>query len=162
VTSRKEWRNREPSAGERVLGLLEGLREGLAAQGVGLFDDDRGDPEHQPPNFWDAFDERPCAVIDWASWYRELRSSGRVETTCGCGGDHHLLGFLIHGRWALLVVSPALDASVALAITSAVRALAGHLPPGRKPDPQRADVPEAPRPSTGAGGLLWWVRKAPQ
>jgi hypothetical protein len=163
VTTRKEWRNREPSAGERVLALLEGLREGLGAQGVGLFDDDRADQDRQPPNFWDAFEERPCAEIDWAVWYRELRAHGRVETTCGCGGDHHLLGFLIHRRWALLVVAPpSLDVSVAMAITSSVKALAADLPPSRKVDPERPeDPPQAPRP-VGSGGLLWWVRKAPQ
>ena len=164
MPSRKDWRNREPSAGESVLALLEALREGLGAQGVGLFDDDRADPNRQPPNFWDAFEERPCAEIDWGSWYRQLRYTGRVETTCGCGGQHHLLGFLLHERWALLVVAPpSLHESVAAAITSSVKALAAQLPPAKKPDPLRPPVrlEESDRPP-GTGGLLWWVRKGPQ
>jgi hypothetical protein len=163
VTTRKEWRNREPSAGEQVLGLLEALREGLGAAGVGLFDDDRAEPHHQPPNFWDAFDQRPCAEIDWTAWYQELRARGRVETTCGCGGRHHLLGFLIHDRWALLVVAPpSLEASVAAAIASSVKALTAQLPPAKAPsDVLTAGEPEDAAP-TKSGGLLWWVRKAPQ
>jgi hypothetical protein len=166
VPTRKEWRNREPSAGEGVLALLEALREGLGAQGVGLFDDDRADPAHQPPNFWDAFDQRPCAEIDWGTWYRQLRYTGRVETTCGCGGGHHLLGFLMRERWALLIVAPpSLEASVAAAIASSVRALSAQLPPAKKIDPQRPPVPETDddrRPPGSAPGLLWWVRKGPQ
>jgi len=166
VESRKAWRNREPSAGEGVLALLEALREGLGAQGVALFDDDRADPARQPspPNFWDAFDERPCAEIDWDGWYRELRKSQRVETTCGCGGAHHLCGFLIHDRWALLLIAPpALPASGAVAIASSLRALAARLPPGKEPDPTSPPPPgqsEGESPGS-AGGLLWWVRKAP-
>jgi hypothetical protein len=170
VPSRKEWRNREPSAGESVLALLEALREGLGAQGVGLFDDDRADPARQPPNFWDAFEERPCSEIDWGTWYRQLRYSGRVETTCGCGGGHHLMGFLMHDRWALLIVAPpSLEESVAAAITSSVKALAAQLPPAKKPDPLQPPVlrdederKPAPGSEPGSGGLLWWVRKGPQ
>jgi hypothetical protein len=164
VPSRKEWRNREPSAGESVLALLEALREGLGAQGVALFDDDRADPDRQPPNFWDAFEQRPCAEIDWATWYSQLRQHGRVDTTCGCGGAHRLLGYLIHDRWALLIVAPpSLHASVAAAITSSVKALAAQLPPAKKPDPQMPQPePEEPRVPQGTGGLLWWVRKGPQ
>jgi hypothetical protein len=165
VPSRKEWRNRDPSAAEGVLALLETLREGLGAQGVGLFDDDRAEPNHQPPNFWDAFEQRPCAEIDWGSWYRQLRYHGRVETTCGCGGQHHLLGYLIHERWALLIVAPpSWHTSVAAAITSSVKALAAQLPPGKKPDPNLPPEPEDDEdssPPTGTGGLLWWVRKGP-
>jgi len=162
VPTRKEWRNRPPSAGERVLGLLEALREGLGATGVGLFDDDRVDPGRQPPNFWDAFDPRPCAEIDWVAWYSTLRASGRVDTTCGCGGRHHLLGFLIHDRWALLIVAPpSLEAGLAAAIASSVKALAAQLPPGKKPS-EAITVAESERAPTSEGGLLWWVRKAPQ
>ena len=164
MPSRKEWRNREPSAGESVLALLEALREGLGAQGVGLFDDDRADPGRQSPNFWDAFEERPCAEIDWTSWYRGLRQHQRVETTCGCGGNHHLLGFLIHDRWALLIVAPpSLEASVAAAIASSVKALAAQLPPARKPDPHGPPAASIEsEPAEHGGALLWWVRKGPQ
>jgi hypothetical protein len=165
VPSRKEWRNREPSAGESVLALLEALREGLGAQGVGLFDDDRAEENHQPPNFWDAFEQRPCAEIDWGSWYRQLRYKGRVETICGCGGEHHLLGYLLHERWALLIVAPpTLQTSVAAAITSSLKALAAQLPPAKKSDPEQPRDPaeEEPRLSPGSGALLWWVRRGPQ
>jgi len=147
------------------MALLEVLREGLGAQGVGLFDDDRADPNRQPPNFWDAFEQRPCAEIDWGSWYRHLRDHGRVDTTCGCGGEHRLLGYLIHDRWALLIVAPpSLHASVAAAITSSVKALAAQLPPAEKVDPAQPRDPaaeEEPRVPVGTGGLLWWVRKGP-
>jgi hypothetical protein len=160
METRKAWRNREASAGENVLALLEALRDGLGAQAVGLFDDDRAAPSGQPPpNFWDAFDERPCAEIDWDRWYQELRRDERVETTCGCGGAHHLYGFLIHRRWALLLVAPpVLPSAAAAVIASAVRALADRLPPGREP----ADDVPVDRPPPSGGGLLWWVRKAPQ
>jgi hypothetical protein len=160
MESRKGWRNREPSASEGVLALLEALRDGLGAQGVALFDDDRGDPLGQvsPPNFWDAFDERPCAEIDWTAWYRRLRTEERVETVCGCGGAHHLCGFLIHGRWALLVVvPPSLASGAAAVIASSVRALADRLPPARPAEGAYQEVPPRVAP---AGGLLWWVRKA--
>jgi hypothetical protein len=165
VPSRKEWRNREPSAGESVLALLEALREGLGAQGVALFDDDRADPNREPPNFWDAFEQPPCAEIDWTAWYSQLRADGRVDTICGCGGQHRLLGYLMHDRWALLVVAPPdWHASVAAAITSSVKALAAQLPPAKKVDPQMPHVPETEewRVPQGSGGLLWWVRKGPQ
>jgi hypothetical protein len=162
-TTRKAWRNREASAGEGVLALLEALREALGAQAVGLFDDDRGDPGggDAPPSFWQAFDEPPCAEIDWARWYEALRRDERVETTCGCGGAHHLCGFLIHGRWALLLVAPpALSPHAAAAISSSVRALAARLPPAR---PRVLDDGAEPPPRPpAAGGLLWWVRKARQ
>jgi hypothetical protein len=160
MESRKAWRNREPSAGEGVLALLEALRDGAGAQAVGLFDDDRSDPgQTTPPNFWDAFDERPCADIDWSGWYGELRSQQRVETICGCGAAHHLCGFMIHDRWALLLVAPAtLPSGAAAVIASTVRALSDRLPPGReRPAHELSDRP----PADPAGGLLWWVRKPP-
>jgi hypothetical protein len=170
VESRKVWRNRDASAGEGVLALLDVLRSGLGAQGVGLFDDDRAGPDPGSPrsglNLWDAFDERPCAEIDWERWYRDLRRHGRVATTCGCGAAHHLCGFLIHGRWALLIIAPpALVSSGAAAIASSLRALADKLPPARtaaeweaiaRHEEQPADATDA------AAGPVWWVRKLPQ
>jgi hypothetical protein len=162
VPTRKEWRNRDASAGESVLALLQALREGLGAQGVALFDDDRAEPHRLPPNFWDAFEERPCAEIDWYHFYRDLRASERVDTTCGCGGAHRLLGFLIHDRWALLIVAPPSgQPGVAAAIASSVKALAAQLPPAREPL-ALAEPEEERGPAAGSGGLLWWVRKAPQ
>jgi hypothetical protein len=177
VQSRKSWRNREPSAGEGVLALLETLRNGLGAQGVGLFDDDRADPNpdarRSALNFWDAFDERPCAQIDWDSWYQSLRRDQRVETTCGCGGAHHLYGFLIHGRWALLLVAPpALPPDGVAAIASSLKALTATLPPAKTAAEWDAIAryegdPESPttRATTSATTTdrpLWWVRKLPQ
>jgi hypothetical protein len=134
VETRKAWRNREPSAGEGVLALLEALREGVGADGVGLFDDDRADPSQQASlvNFWHAFDGKLCAAMNWDEWYRDLRENKRVETACVCGGAHHLHGFLIHDRWALLLVAPpALRIQGAAAVASSVKALADRLPPGR-------------------------------
>ncbi|MES1171771.1 MAG: hypothetical protein ABUL77_00915 [Bacteroidota bacterium] len=170
VESRKAWRNRDASAGEGVLALLETLRTGLGAQNVGLFDDDRADPDPASTrgalNFWDAFGEPPCAAVDWEGWYRDLRRYGRVATTCGCGEGHHLCGFLIHGRWALLLVAPpALVSSGAAAIASSLRALADKLPPARTAAEwaviARYEDEPAPPPSATAGPV-WWVRKLPQ
>ncbi|MEO7670370.1 MAG: hypothetical protein ABI560_11445 [Myxococcales bacterium] len=180
MESRKAWRNRDRSAGESVLALLEGLRQGLGALGVGLFDDDRADADPDSPrgalNFWDAFDERPCAEIDWERWYRELKREQRVETTCGCGGAHHLYGFLIHGRWALLLVAaPALPSGGAAAIASSLTALAAKLPPAKTAAEWEAIARyEGESPATGATGTstpagasggggppVWWVRKLP-
>jgi hypothetical protein len=159
VESRKAWRNRDISAGEGVVALLEALREGLGAVSVGLFDDDRADPEGEPspPNFWDAFEGRDCARIDWDGWYRQLRETQRVETACGCGGGHQLCGFLIHERWALLVVAPpALHAGGAAAIASSLRALAAKLPPGKPQDPTTVTA------AASDPQLMWWVSKEPQ
>jgi hypothetical protein len=165
VESRKAWRNRDASAGEGVLALLEALRTGMGAQGVGLFDDDRADPDapRADLNFWDAFDERPCTLIAWDSWYRDLRRDGRVTSRCGCGEAHHLCGFLIHGRWALLLVAPpALVSSGAAAIASSLRALAEKLPPARTAaewdDIRRHEAP----PAGTDDGPVWWVRKLRQ
>lgn len=163
VETRKAWRNRDPSANEEVLALLQALREGLGAKGVGLFDDDRSDPaaHFSPPNFWQAFEEAPCAEIDWDGWYHELRAAGRVETTCGCGGEHHLLGHLIHERWALLlIVPPAISSTAAAVIASSTKALADRLPPGKERDPLSRALDD-PADQTRTAGPLWWVRRAP-
>jgi hypothetical protein len=169
VESRKTWRNRDSSAGDGVLALLETLRNGLGALGVGLFDDDRAGPDPESPlgalNFWDAFDEGPCAAIDWDTWYRDMRKHGRVATTCGCGEAHHLCGFLIYDRWALLLVAPpALVSSGAAAIASSLRALADKLPPARTAAEREAIAAyeDEPAPSRArADGPTWWVRKLP-
>jgi hypothetical protein len=167
VESRKAWRNRDPSAGKEVLALLETLRNGLGAQGVGLFDDDRASPDAASSgaglSFWDAFDEPPCSAIDWENWYQTLRQEQRVATTCGCGESHHFCGFLIHGRWALLLVAPpALVSSGASAIASSLRALADKLPPARTAVESEAIARygDETTPDPGAGnGPAWWVRK---
>ncbi len=169
VESRKAWRNRDPSAGEGVLALLETLRNGLGAERVGLFDDDRADPDPDSArgalNFWDAFDQRPCNQIDWKNWYRDLKQHGRIETTCGCGGSHRLCGFLIHGRWALLIVAPpALLGGGAAAIASSLLALTARLPPARTAAEREVAARYEDEPSTEAptaGGPVWWVRKLP-
>lgn len=157
-----------------MLALLEALRQGLGAQSVGLFDDDRADPDPDSPrgalNFWDAFDQRPCGDIDWDRWYRDLRKHERVDTVCGCAEDHHLRGYLIHRRWALLLVAPlALPSGGATAIASSLKALAAKLPPDRSAL-ERDAVNKYDRqlePPAGAadgptGGPVWWVRKPPQ
>ena len=167
MESRKAWRNRDASAGEGLLALLEALREGLGAQSVGLFDDDRAGPDPGSPraglNFWDAFGERPCAEIDWDGWYRALCREGRVATTCACGEAHHLCGFLIHGRWALLLVAPPeLVSSGAAAIASSLRALADKLPPARTAAEWAVIGRHEEEPAAATGEPVWWVRKPPQ
>jgi len=173
VESRKAWRSRDPSATEGVLALLEALRDGLGAASVGLFDDDRADADAAAAssrgglNFWDAFDEgSACAVIDWDGWYRDLRTHGHAATTCACGKAHHLGGFLIHDRWALLVVAPpALVSGGAAAIASSLRALADKLPPARTAAEREAIARHDAAPDTRhppAAGPVWWIRKPPQ
>jgi len=181
VESRKAWRNRERFADESVLALLEALRKGAGAESAGLFDDDRADPVPGPGdgalNFWDAFDLPPCAAIDWEQWYRELKTNDRVETLCGCDQRHRLCGFLIHGRWGLLLMVPSsLPGAGAAAIASSVRALAAQLPPARTEqersqisryqdgDDTGKDTGKDTRSagSSAAGGPAWWVRKRPQ
>ena len=172
MESRKAWRNRKHFASEGVLALLEVLRNGAGAESAGLFDDDRADPVSGPRggalNFWDAFDLPPCATIDWDQWYRELKTSDRVETLCGCAEAHRLCGFLIHGRWLLLLVVPAsLPGDGAAAIASSLRLLADQLPPARtdreRREAERYDGDTSSAAAAGAsGGPAWWVRKLPQ
>jgi hypothetical protein len=171
VETRKAWRNRDASAGAGVLALLEALRHGLGAESVGLFDDDRADPDPDAGsargalNFWDSFGDRPCAEIEWDAWYRALRAQKRVDTTCHCGRAHRLCGFLIHDRWALMLVVPAvLPAAGAAAIASSLRALAERLPPAMTSEERRQasfgseDDPSPPA-TMAAAVPVWWVRK---
>ena len=98
-------------------------------------------------------------------WYRDLRKDGRVETACGCGEGHRVCGFLIHGRWALLLVAAAtVNPGGPAAIASSLRALAAMLPPGRTPEERellRKYDPEADVPPDASGRPVWWVRKLP-
>jgi hypothetical protein len=156
-----------------VRSVLDALRDGIGAEALGLFDDDRGDrptgddaapsPASGEPNFWEAFDGLPCAEVDWRSWYRRLRSDGQVESTCSCGQAHRLSGYLIHDRWALLLVtSQTWQPGAAAAVSSSVKLLADKLPPAHKRDPvalelqARLDAEDAGLPAPGA---MWWVRK---
>jgi hypothetical protein len=111
VTSSKRPHRLEPSERQEVMAVVDALRDGIGAEAVGLFDDDRAQlhasshPAH--PNFWEAFGGLPCLEGDWSSWYLELRTNKRVDTTCACGAGHRLCGYLVHDRWALLVVAHA-------------------------------------------------------
>ena len=153
------------------MALLEALRNGAGAESAGLFDDDRADPMPASGggaglNFWDAFDLPACAAIDWDHWYRELKTNDRVETLCGCEQAHRLCGFLIHGRWGLLLVVPSsLPGDGAAAIASSLRALADKLPPARTPQQRLEAARYDGDTASGAGasaGPAWWVRKLPQ
>jgi hypothetical protein len=170
---------------EGVAAVLEALREGMGAEALGLFDDDRaelaassvvpgaGDPEqatHKPAlNFWQAFHdlsggELACGPLDWATWYSQLRSHKRAEAPCTCGGGHKVMGFLIHDRWALLVVaSPDLDSGAVAALSSSLKALDEKLPPAMKPALDARAVPYLDRERQGGGGApVWWVRNSRQ
>ena len=170
VESRKAWRNRERFTGQGILALLEALRKGAGAESVGLFDDDRADVapglRDSALNFWDAFDLPTCATIDWDRWYAELKTNDRVQTLCSCDQGHRLCGFLIHGRWGLLLIVPAsLPGDGAGAIASSLRALAAKLPPART-DQERREASryddDAGAAANAPGGPVWWVRKLPQ
>lgn len=159
---------------EGVLALLDALRAGSGAEAVGLFDDDRADGRagRQPPNFWDAFGELPCAGLDWQGFYGALKSEGSVDLRCSCGVAHRLHGFLLHGRWVLLLVSPpVLAAGAPAVITSTLKALSAKLPPARPESGPGAAVvldddddgfADGPSRVPASGAPLWWVRKARQ
>ena len=168
----------EGKAREEVSSVLDALRDGIGAEALGLFDDDRGDrPEPDAhgaptlaasaganhPNFWEAFDGLPCAEVDWRHWYHQLRTAGRVESTCSCGSAHRLGGYLIHGRWALLLVtSRSWEPGAVAAISSAIKLLSDKLPPAHKRDPlaqqlkARAEAEDA---GLASAGTVWFVRK---
>jgi hypothetical protein len=120
---------------EGVAAVLEALREGMGAEALGLFDDDRAEPHDEAAlNFWQAFTDLPCGALDWGPWYAELRGEKRAQTVCACGGGHQILGFLIHDRWALLVVAPpTLESGAVAALSSSLKALGEKLPPACKP-----------------------------
>ena len=172
MESRTRWRKREPGVQEGVVAILDALRAGIGAEALGLFDDDRAElsplQKDAQLNFWEAFGDLPCIRLDWNHWYVELKASKSVATACACGQGHRVQGFLIHDRWALLMVAPAtLGDGGAAVVLSAIKALSDKLPPAKGPsfepvsDDELAagDVPTLP----GAGaGPLWWVRKVRQ
>ena len=152
--------------------MLDALRDGIGAEALGLFDDDRGDraedaaeasPAAGEPNFWEAFDGLPCAEVDWRSWYRRLRQDGQVESTCSCGQAHRLSGYLIHDRWALLLVtSHTWQPGAAAAVSSSVKLLSDKLPPAHRRDPLAVELQarfDAEAPDQQAPGSLWGGRK---
>jgi hypothetical protein len=161
---------------EGVLAVLDALRTGIGAEAIGLFDDDRAETgagrAQTPPNFWDAFGELPCAGLDWRAFYLELKTTRSVDLRCACEVGHRLHGFLLHGRWVLLLVAPpALAPGAAAVIASAVKALADKLPPARPEGTTGAGTPhpadddgfaDAPSRMPVGGAPLWWVRKARQ
>jgi hypothetical protein len=171
VETRTRWRKGEPGTREGVIAVLDALRDGIGAEALGLFDDDRGDlnpSPHTPQlNLWEAFGGLPCVGNDWGTWYAGLKRAGQVEAVCACGAGHRVYGFLIHDRWALLLVAPAVLAVGGLAaISSGVKTLAERLPPAKKPDPNPVPVPESddlhgdlhdPRPAA-IPPPVWWVR----
>jgi len=152
------------------MGLLEALRNGFGADAAGLFDDDRADRESAGRlgaiNFWDSFGERGCAPLDWESWYQTLRSQGHIDSTCPCGGAHHLHGSMINGRWVLLVVVPSvLPKGGQAAVASSLRALSDRLPPAMTAEERRQlelarELDEA-LPPAPTDAPVWWVRKRP-
>ena len=75
-------------------------------------------------------------------------------------------GFLIHGRWALLLVAaPTMNPLGAATITSSLRALADRLPPARTPEERallRRYEADAESPPAAAAHPGHWVRKLPQ
>ncbi|HEY4185124.1 MAG TPA: hypothetical protein VGP07_08655 [Polyangia bacterium] len=173
MQSRKAWRNRNAGDGQAVLGLLEALRQGLGAELAGLFDDDRAALEEgtdgRAPglNFWGSFGQQDCGPADWEAWYRALRTEGSLSTACRCGQTHRLFGFMLHQRWALLIVAPALlPAGGAAVMASSLRALADKLPPAMTPDERHQlelarayDDPQPPH--DPAGAPVWWIRRRP-
>lgn len=170
MESRTRWRKRSPGVQEGVVAILDALRGGIGAEALGLFDDDRAQlsplQKDAQLNFWEAFGDLPCIRPDWNAWYRELKANKSVSSPCACGADHRVQGFLIHDRWALLLVADA-DLGDAAIVLSSLKALADKLPPARGPSAEPTADDEL-----GAGDLpamlgadaapLWWVRKARQ
>jgi hypothetical protein len=169
VESRTRWRKRAVGVQEGVEAILDALRRAVGAEALGLFDDDRVDASPRQKdarlNFWEAFGDLPCVQLDWNHWYAQLKAHKSVTTPCACGAGHRVQGFLLHDRWALLLVSPAaLDEGAAATILSAMKALADKLPPAMGPsaEPVFEDDLAASDVSTLAGAdaaPVWWVRK---
>ncbi len=160
VESRTRWRKGEPGTREGVVAVLDVLREGIGAEALGLFDDDRATSE-APLNLWEAFGGLGCIDLAWPGWndwYLVLKRDQQAETTCTCGAEHRVRGFLLHDRWVLLAVTPAVLAPQApAALLSALRALGEKLPPGRSaPAFELPDVD----PLGGGQSPLFWVRKS--
>ncbi len=151
---------------EGVVGLLDALREGLGAEALALFDDDRAEPDAASDpgqlSFWDAFAGLPCVELDWRDHYAALRTTKRFEATCACAERHRIDGFLIHDRWVLILVRPAqLTAGAVAVYMSGIGALADRLPPGKPPEgPSDAWYREPSQPKAGGARLpIWWVRR---
>jgi hypothetical protein len=150
------------------MAVVDALRDGIGAEAVGLFDDDRAElhaashPTH--PNFWEAFGGLPCLDGDWSAFYLELRTNKRVETTCACGAGHRLCGYLVHDRWALLVVAhQALIPGAPTVAASALKVLSGMLPPARKREVAAQIIAAGGEPTPTQTGIpVWWVRKMRQ
>lgn len=130
-----------------------------------MFDDERTNLylsiEPSAGLVWEGLREMECLRdVDWASWYRELRTSKHLTTACSCGGAHDLHGHLFHQRWVLLVIARgSLLPGADMVISSAARVLAGLLPALETPPTGGArgggGGPDAAR----LGIPLWWVRK---
>jgi hypothetical protein len=159
---------------EGVVAILDALRNGIGAEALGLFDDDRVQisplQKDAQLNFWEAFGDLACIKLDWNHWYVELKASKSVATICACGAGHRVQGFLIHDRWALLMVAPAELADGGAAIVlSAIKALGEKLPPAMGPsaepmggDDQDLGAGDLPAVQGANPGTLWWVRKVRQ
>ena len=148
--------------------MLDALRDGVGAEAVGLFDDDRADLHPSPHatqlNLWEAFGGLRCVDLDWSVWHAQLKAEKRFETVCACGAEHRVIGTFIHERWALLLVLPAeLATGAAASIASGIKTLAERLPPGKALDPNSAGLPEADSAFDPVGAPIhsapvWWVR----
>src|SRR5262245_45987480 len=94
---------------DMVRHTLRTIKKGMNARAVGVFDDDLATmyatTEASPEAFWDVFSTTPCWSFDRQRWYRELRSSaiGEVRHECACPVRHTTDGYLIHGRWVLMI-----------------------------------------------------------
>ena len=164
VESRTRWRKGEPGTREGVVAVLDALRDGVGAEAVGLFDDDRAPSPLSdaalPINCWEAFGGLPCVDLAWDDFYRALKQTGQVETVCACGGEHQVRGFLLHERWLLLVVTPSvLGPGGATSLSSAIKALRDKLPPAQRHDRETAAMIALAGPPPAASGQVWWVRK---
>jgi hypothetical protein len=151
---------------EQLESTLGALKEGIGAEAVAVFDDDRAgiyiSGEASLAAFWDAFRTMPCLEVDWGSWYRDLRGSKRLATRCRCGRGHALFSFLIHERWALLVVAggPLVPGAESV-MASAAHVIAGLLPATRVKVPPGGGRGGGGGPGPARVGIpLWWVLKS--
>jgi hypothetical protein len=147
--------------------LLTALKEGIDAAAIGVFDGRRGDmhasSEMTLAAFWDTFSANDCWDVDWGDWDRELLTAKRAAVSCGCGG-HSVLAFLIHDRWALLVLARgSLITGAGAVVVTAVKILTRLLPATRS----KGSVLPPYGGGRGGGGSgpaelgipVWWVRR---
>jgi len=147
-------------ADRRITALLGALKEGIEARAIGLFDVRHGELRAantvRTSGFWDAFAGIDCLEVDWGDWDRELLVSKRAVVRCACS-RHFVEAYLIHERWALIVLASGPLPSWAEAVIAHALALTTEmLPAGRGASAQARGAASG---TAELGIPTWWSRR---